>query len=284
MSTLLLVDMSYQIYRACAAHAGLMTAEGDFTGGLYGFMQTMGKSILETGATHCVGCIDSKPYVRSAEYPAYKQLRKAGKNEDLVAMYRVAEPQVHALCAEVGIPLWRLPGFESDDLIGHVVRHQRCRWKRVVAASNDSDLNALLFARNFIIYMGDLKKAWPTAATRDYKWLAARGLTPDQIMLAQALQGTHNDIEGIAGVGEKTAIKAVLHDPSLLRKYRAQYSDLIERNLKLIRLPHATFPRGTRVPARTTRFDARRLYRWAARYEIDCTLTMVNSFEQLDKQ
>ena len=65
---LVCVDLSYQVYRASAAHP-MLTSRRVFTGGLYGFLQTFAKTVRETRATHVAFCQDCKPYRRSLEYP-----------------------------------------------------------------------------------------------------------------------------------------------------------------------------------------------------------------------
>lgn len=276
---LLAVDASYQIYRACAANPQLQTVDGVYTGGMYGFLMTFCKAVRETEATHAVIALDSKPYIRSRDYPQYKKLGRNNTSE-LKERFDLAEPQVHAFMRELGVPLWSEVGFEFDDLIAHTVRRHRGRWARIYAQTNDSDAYQLLDCPTFAIYKDHIRNVVDRKAL-----MHATGLTPEQYMLSTALMGTHNSIEGIRGVGEKTSQKAV-KDAALMRKYRDAHSELIERNLSLIRLPHPEFPRHVAVPGRTSRFNPRALYRVCARYEIECTLSMVNAFEQLagDKQ
>lgn len=274
---LLTVDLSYQCYRAAAAHPTL-TWMDTFTGGLYGFMATLAKTIRETSATHVVGCVDSKPYLRSRDYPEYKQLRKKTRDDDLYELYLETEPLVHDLLRELGVPVWAVAGFEADDLAAHAVRHASSRWSRIYAASNDSDLYQLLTVPNFAVFKDERGTAVDAAALR-----ARFAMSPEEFMLASALQGTHNDIAGIAGVGVKTAAK-IVKDPALLRRYRDSHGAVIDRNLALIKLPHPEFPRSSRLPGRTGPFDARRLYRWAGKYGIEVTGSMVSSFEQVAKE
>lgn len=274
---LLAVDLSYQMYRASASHSNLSSVHGVFTGGLYGFLQSIAKAIRETNSTHVVACRDSKPYLRTRDYPAYKQVRKKSQDPELRKMFDETEPLVLELLSIVGVPVWSVPGFESDDLIAHAATTHRSRFTRIIAASNDSDLYQL-FSKNseFSVY----RDSAITAITAD-RLRTKTGLSPDEFMLASALQGTHNDIEGIKGVGEITASKAV-KDAAVMRKYRDSHGHIIDRNLALIKLPHPEFPRQASLPTRTGKFDQRTLYRWLSTYDIDCTLSMVNAFEQID--
>lgn len=273
---LLAVDFSYQCYRAAASHPTLTRARDDlYTGGLYGFLQSFGKAVRETRATDVLICLDSKPYRRSLTYPDYKQLRKASADDGLLELKQLSGTLILELLALMGVPVWAVPGFESDDLIAATVEVHRSRFVRIYAQSNDSDLYQLLHRPGFAVYRDDINTAVDAQRLSD-----RTGLTPSEFMLATALMGTHNDIEGIKGVGEKTSAK-IVKDPALLRKYRDSHGALIERNLGLIKLPHPEFPRSALIPQRTKTASSRDLYRWLARYDIDCTLQMVNAFEQI---
>lgn len=272
---LLAVDLSYQSYRATAAHPNL-TSDGVFTGGLFGFFQSVSKMIRESNATAAVICVDSKPYRRSEQFPEYKQWRKTNRDDKLLALHKETMTLLRDILPALGLPLWEVPGFESDDLIGHAVQKYRHRYDRIVAASNDSDLFQLLYADNFYVLR---ESEWSSAWTRE-RLAQKKGLTPDQYMLMTAIMGTHNDLPGIHGVGEVGATKAVL-EPGKLRALRDKHADIIDRNLKLIRLPHPEFPWETRIPRATGQFDARQLYRALGRYDVQVTASMVAALEQV---
>jgi len=272
---LLCVDLSYQSYRASAANAKLSSG-GIFTGGLYGFFMAFAAAVRETRATHVAICEDSKPYVRSLEYPDYKLLRKAKADEKLRENHKTSMEMILDVLYECGINSWRVKGFESDDLVGHAVRYYGYRFDAIYAASNDSDLYQLFDAENFHLYGNDIRQLWN--GKRLFKEL---GLTPAEYMLTTALTGTHNDIEGIPKVGPITARKA-LRDAALMRQYRASHGEVIDRNLRLIQLPHKDFPRDERLPEHDPQvFTPRRLYKSLGRYDIDTTNAMLAAFEQL---
>ena len=272
--TLLAVDLSYQTYRAAAAHP-MLSYDGVFTGGVFGFLTTLAKQIRETGASEVVICQDRKPYRRSLLYPEYKMLRKAHQDEDLLEAYVASQPLVMEAIEEIGLPVMGVDGFESDDCIGWIVKQQRHRWRKIYAASNDSDLYQLFWCPWFAVLRKDLSDCV------DYWRIAAgpMGMSPEEFMLSTALQGTHNDIAGIPGVGPKRAYDAV-KNPALMRSYRERYASLIDRNLALIKLPHPVVPH-IRLPPATKSFDHRALYRWASRYGIEVTKSMIDSFEQV---
>lgn len=269
---LLAVDMSYQVYRAAAAHP-MLTSRRVFTGGLYGFFAFLGKAVRETQATHIAFCRDVKPYKRSEVYPAYKSFRKAKADDGLKEMFTQSMKLVLEGLEDSGARTWGLQGFESDDLIGHCVMKYRNRFDRIYAASNDSDLWQLLWADNFRIYRTGI------ADVMSGDKLARKGFTPEEHMLATALMGTHNDIEGIPRVGEVTAFKAV-KDAAAMRAMRERHGALIDRNLALIKLPHPEFPREVTIPTHEG-FNRRTLYSYLGRYDIDVTGAMTSAFEAL---
>ena len=271
---LLAVDLSYQCYRAAAAHP-MLTSRRVFTGGLYGFLTTLGKMVRETKATEVAICADRKPYLRSLTYPQYKQIRKASADEELLKMFKQTTSLVLDFLAVANIPVWGLEGFESDDLIGHAGIKYRHRYKMIYAGSNDSDLYQLLWIPNFAIYTKDI-----TSVVTGESVMRKHGMTPEQYAHSTALTGTHNDIEGIEGVGPVTARKAVL-DPFLMRAIRAKHSDLIDRNRNLIKLPHADLPHDLTIPALLGPLDMRSVYRWCGRYDIEVTSTIEQALKAI---
>jgi 5'-3' exonuclease len=275
--TVLLVDLSYQTYRAAAAHP-MLTSGRHFTGGLYGFMTTIAKIIRETNANEVVFCSDVKPYLRSQLYPEYKQIRKKSADDELIKMFKSSYLLVTGLLQEWGFPIWGIQGFESDDLIAHAAIKYRHRYKAIYAASNDSDLFQLLWIPNFFIYAKDMASLHSGQSV-----MTKHGVTPAQFMLSTALQGTHNDVAGIPKVGPVTALKAI-KDPVFMRALREKHHDLIERNLKLIKLPHDAFPRSEGIPRVTGIFDQRLMIRTLGRFDIDVTQSMLQSFEQVHNE
>lgn len=273
---LLAVDLSNQVWRNLHAHHQLRSSDGKFTGALYGFLTSLAAYIRDTEATDVVICKDSKPYLRSLIYPEYKLLRKKQQRPEDREAYEESIGYVHAALDILGLPVMFAPGFESDDCIGRLVITQRNRFDLIVAASSDSDLHQLLWVPNFLV-MG---KSFAQAVSADTLYVNT-GLTPEQFIIASALQGTHNDIEGILGVGEVTAAKAI-HDPALMRQMREKHLLIIERNLSLIRLPHADFP-PLPLPQRTRAFNPRAFFRFLGQFDIDATKNMLDTFEVVSR-
>jgi DNA polymerase I len=270
---LLCVDVSNQVYKASAAHASL-SSDGVFTGGLYGFLQSIAKAIGDTGATSIVLCTDSKPYRRSQTYIQYKKLRDVAKDPLLAEMATTTIAQIRELVKVVGWPIWSVPEFESDDLIAHAVIHYRNRYDEIIAMSNDSDLYQLFQWSNFALYKG--KKGLYTHADYDKEW----GIPAHEFYLALAMIGTHNEVEGIKGIGPATA-KKYLHDGAAYTELRKKYKAVMERNEALIRLPHPAFPLSSRIPLPSCKYNERALQRFCARYEIQLQRWQSENFERI---
>lgn len=273
---LLTVDLSYQSYRASAANPGL-TSGRFFTGGLYGFFVSISKVIREIDATNILICADSKPYLRSVEYPDYKANRKQNQNEELVKAHKQSLLLIKEVLQEIGIPVWEIPGYESDDLSGYATINLRHRFSRMYVASNDSDLFQLLWIPNLVIYHKNITESWTGELLQE-----KLGLTPEQFMLATALSGTHNGVEGIPQVGEVKSRNAA-KDPQLLRAYREKHGQLIDRNLGLIKLPHPSLVRAKYPGWKTKDFDHRAVYRALGKYDIEVTYSMLDALNKVMK-
>ena len=270
---LLCVDLSNAAYKAAAVHPTL-SSDGVFTGGLYGFMMAIAKAIGETGATAVVLCTDSKPYHRSQLYPEYKLLRADTKDKELAERVTLTITQIRELVKVTGWPIWSVPGFESDDLIAHAVSHYRHRYKEIIAMSNDSDLYQLFKWPHFSLYKG--KKGIYDHLDYDKEW----GLPAHELYLALAMIGTHNEVEGIKGIGPATA-KKYLRDGAAYTELRKKHREVLERNEALIRLPHSDFPVDAQVPFIEHSYDERALQRFCARYEIQLQRWQSENFESL---
>lgn len=274
---LLVVDLNNQVWRATSSHQGL-TSGSTFTGGLYGFLISLCVAIKENKITRVVVGTDSKPYLRSEEYPAYKTLRKKDKDPEQAELMFAAFSQslglVKELCRICGFPIWEVPGFEYDDLVAHVVRKYGHRLDAVVALSNDSDIAQLLDNQHFSIYKGKQKGSYRLKEFRE----EFPGIEPRDMPLMLAMAGTHNDIQGIFKVGPVAAIKAIL-DPARMQALRSKHAAIIDRNLPLIRLPHPKFPRELRIPGHEKQLAQRDLYKFFGRYDIELTKYILDSLE-----
>lgn len=277
---LLAVDLSNQTYRQAAAHQGL-TSGKFFTGGLYGFLVAIAGAITRHGVTDIVLCQDMRPYVRSLLYPEYKALRQGKQDPVLRELQHETMDLVLVMADELGLPVWGVPGFESDDLIAHCVRRYGWRFAQVIGMSNDADLKQLLDHPRFALMSGGKSDALHEGG--DYAiGEGGQVLTPAEYVDMLCLTGTHNEVGGLDGVGPVRGA-AIVKDPVKWRAVLAQHMGMIARNRELIQLPHKQLERDGPVvlPRATKPFDVRMLYRFAGRYDIDVTPRMAEAFEMV---
>ena len=231
MNTLLL-DCQNIAYREAYAKAGL-SYRGRPTNVIYGFLQQVRSLMyLYPGEIHF--CWDNKESLRKQFYPLYKANRHRDELPDQV---KEAFTQIEKLRTEI-LPRLGLNnhhyqwGYEADDLIAVLCKLPG----KSIIVSSDNDLFQCLGPTVSIHNIG--KKA-----LMNYKQFQAEfKVTPQQWIEVKALCGDSSDnIEGISGVGIKTATKIVLGQP-YSKKLQFEHSFFrsvghLERNRKLIRLP-----------------------------------------------
>lgn len=274
-SAILAVDISNLLYRSCHSYRQL-TSGDTFTGGIYGVMTLVAKAINSLQVDRVVICRDMKPYIRSEVYPEYKALRQESKDPVLAELVKDSLALVLEFCQVVGWPVWAVPGFESDDLVAHLAIKYRHRFDRIIAMSNDSDLFQLFSQRGFSIWRG--QRGHYTKEDYDKEW----GLTSEQFKWALAFIGTHNDVEGVKGIGPVKAREIVL-DASKLRLHRDTHRKVVERNYGLISLPYGPFPRTASLPTPTSAYSERVLIRWAGQLDINLTKDMAEAFDRVGR-
>lgn len=205
-SPIYLIDGSGYIFRAYYAIRSLSTAHGFPTNAIYGFTQMVWKLLKEVQPTHCAVVFDSKePTFREAMYADYKANR-AEPPDDLIPQF----PYFRKVVEAMRLPQFELPGFEADDIIGTIATRMAAAGHEVVIITGDKDFMQLVGDRIRII---DTMKEKPIGIAE----VRARfGVDPAQVVDVLGLAGDSTDnVPGIPGIGEKTAIKLVQQFGSL---------------------------------------------------------------------
>ncbi len=198
MRKLYLIDASNMFFRAFYAIRQLNNSKGLPTNALYGYLSMTIKLLKEKKPDYMAYCFDSKERsFRSDLYEEYKAHRTEMPEELVQQM-----PYFEKLTNLLGIPTFKAPGIEADDIIGTLAVLAQKNDVQVVIVSGDKDFAQLV---NPHISMYDtMKEALYDVAGVKEKW----GVRPDQIIDYLALIGdTSDNIPGIAGVGPKTALK-----------------------------------------------------------------------------
>ena len=196
---LLAIDGNSLLYQAYHAFfkANLTTRDGFPTGALKGFFTKLSE-LLKLEPSHVLVAFDvHQPTFRHERYADYKLGRKPA-DEDL----KKQMPVVRELLKEMGIAVVECPRYEGDDVLGTFSRMAEREDLDTLIATGDRDSFQLITERTKIYYTKDNSVVDAAALREKY------GLTPDRMRDLKALMGDASDhIPGIAGVGEKTALK-----------------------------------------------------------------------------
>ncbi|MFP3089517.1 DNA polymerase I [Treponema sp. TIM-1] len=238
---LYLIDAYGLIYRSYFAFISrpLRNAQGKNISALFGFARTL-ISLLDEGAPAAdaagkplagpqrprrLGVVFDSPVptFRHEKYPAYKATRQKAP-EDLHAQVPLVEEALRAL----GVPVLRADGYEADDIIATLARHCQAENRQCYILSSDKDL--LQLVGNGTYELRPLKAFRPEAGPAPQgnfelvgpeEVKAEWGVLPDKVLDLLALIGDSADnVPGVKGVGEKTAVKLMARYGSLDEIYR----------------------------------------------------------------
>jgi len=204
--TLYLIDGSSYIYRAYYAIRHLSSPTGFPTNALYGFTQMLLKVLKERKPDHVAVVFDAgRQTFRNELYSDYKANRLA-MPDDLVPQLAPIKEMVRAF----RIPALEKPGFEADDIIATLARECEERGMAVVVVTGDKDLMQIVTGNvRLLDTMKEKESGVPEVAERF-------GVSPEGVIDILGLAGDSSDnIPGVPGIGEKTAIKLIQEYGSL---------------------------------------------------------------------
>lgn len=207
---LILIDGNSIAYRAFFALPLLNNDKGVHTNAVYGFTMMLMKIIEEEKPTHALVAFDAgKTTFRHKTFSEYKGGRQKTPPE-LSEQF----PYIRELLKSYGIHHYELENYEADDIIGTLSLQGEKDGFEVVVISGDKDLTQLSSDKTtvYITRKGitDMESYTPSHIQEKY------GLTPDRIIDMKGLMGDSSDnIPGVPGVGEKTAIKLLKEFDSL---------------------------------------------------------------------
>ncbi len=204
---LFLLDGMALVYRAHFALIArpIFTSKGVNTSALYGFTQTILDILSKQQPTHLAVALDTEaPTPRHKAYPEYKATRQS-MPEDLSA----ALPHVRRMLEAFRIPLLECDGYEADDIIGTLARKAEKRGFTTYMVTPDKDFGQLVDANTFLYKPGRMGSDVEILGVPEIQ--ARWGIQkPEQVIDILALMGDASDnVPGVPGVGEKTAIKLI---------------------------------------------------------------------------
>ncbi len=197
----------------------LKNSKGEPTSAVYGFMNQLVKIIQDSQPDYLVIASDSKEKTfRHERYDKYKSSR-AEMPEDMVPQIK----RIMELIKALKIPLYILPGYEADDLIGTAVRKAELEGYDSYAVTPDKDYVQLVTDKVTMVKPG---RAGDDVVMMDKaKVLEDYGFEPKYMVDYLAMVGdASDDIPGVAGIGPKSATPLIQQFGSLENIYKNIYS------------------------------------------------------------
>ncbi|HMD01933.1 MAG TPA: DNA polymerase I [Candidatus Baltobacteraceae bacterium] len=201
---LMLLDTYGLVYRAFFALPALTTTRGEPINAAYGFTQMLTKIVADEKPTHVIAAFDKGlPQARVAIYEAYKAQRQA-MPDDLRSQFAL----VRRILDVYRIPMLEIEGEEADDVIATLARQATEAGRRVEVVTGDLDLLQIVDERTTVLTtrrgITELGRYDPAAVRARFD------LEPSQLTDYRGLKGDPSDnLPGIPGVGEKTAVKLI---------------------------------------------------------------------------
>jgi len=207
---LLIIDSNSIIHRAYHALPPLTTKKGELVNAVYGFLLVFLKALKDIRPDFIAATFDTpKPTLRHKKYKEYKAKRPPAPEE----LYSQI-PKVKEFLKAFKVLIFEKEGFEADDLIGTIAtlapRKQVLPKIETIILSGDLDTLQLVNPQTKIY---SLRRGVKDVVLYDENFVKEKfqGLTPGQVLDFKALRGDPSDnIPGVTGVGEKTAISLLL--------------------------------------------------------------------------
>ena len=210
MKKLLVVDGNIILNRAFYGVRMLTTHDGLCTNAVYGMITILLRHIEMSEPDACAIAFDRKaPTFRHKQYAGYKANRK-GMPEELA----VQLPYAKEAAALLGFRVLEMDGYEADDILGTLAARARTAGVACDILTGDRDALQLIDEAGqtrVLLATNQDTVVFDTAA-----FVEKYGVQPDQFVDVKALMGDASDnIPGVAGIGEKTALKLIAEYGSL---------------------------------------------------------------------
>jgi len=213
--------LAYRTYYALTrgSSTAFITREGEPTAGVFGFTSVLLRILEQENPDYLVVVFDTGKTFRDDLFPEYKGTREKMPDDLVIQMARVRQ-----IVDAFDIPRLEMEGYEADDVLGSVARKAVEDGLAVKIITGDRDLLQLVNDRVIVNLPGrslsDAKDYLPEDVV---EYL---GIPPRQVVDFKALVGDKSDnIPGVAGVGEKTAI-SLLQEYDTLDNVYAHLDDL----------------------------------------------------------
>jgi len=217
---LIIIDSNSLIHRSYHALPPLTTKKGELVNAIYGFLLVFFKVIRELQPDYIAACFDfPAPTFRHQKFEAYKATRPKAPDE----LYNQI-PKLKEILKAFNIQIFEKEGFEADDIIGTIShltpKKQVLPEIETIILSGDLDTLQLVNSQTKV---WTLKKGVKDTILYDVQVVKEKygGLRSDQLPDFKALKGDPSDnIPGVSGIGEKTAIELVKNFGSIENLYQ----------------------------------------------------------------
>ena len=209
---ILILDANSILNRAFYGIRSLSTKDGIFTNGIYGFLNILMKLKEQVEPDKIFAAFDLKaPTFRKEIYPEYKAGRKP-QPQELTMQF----PILKEILELYGVNVLQKEGYEADDFLGTVARLCGQRDFECYIATGDRD-SLQLVNKTTTVLLAATKAGQPELRVyTPERIFEIYGVMPIQLIDVKALMGDASDnIPGVAGVGEKTALALIARFRSL---------------------------------------------------------------------
>ena len=221
MSRLVLIDGNSILNRAFYGIMGnkmLITKDGTYTNAVYGFLSIFFKIIDDLNPEYMAVAFDlSAPTARHKMYEGYKATRKGMPNELASQM-----PILKEILKAMHITVIEKEGYEADDILGTIAKRAEKKNLEVTILSGDRDTFQLA-SDHITIRIPRTKMGKTETEDFDSKMVEEiYGVKPKQLIEVKGLMGDNSDnIPGVPGIGEKTALNLIKEYGNIDAIYRA---------------------------------------------------------------
>jgi DNA polymerase-1 len=220
------VDGNSVIHRAFHALPPLKNKKGEIVNAVYGFLLVLLKIIKEFDPKYLAVCFDlAEPTFRKKAYADYKAKRKKAPQE----LYDQI-PKIKDFLKVFNISICEKPGFEGDDIVGTLVNS----FNNINNVIVSGDLDTLQLVKdNITVYF--LNRGVKESVLYNENLVKKKydGLSKEELIDLKALKGDLSDnIPGVKGIGEKTAIDLVKKFKTIENLYKEIENKEIKKSVK----------------------------------------------------
>ena len=225
MKKMLVIDGNSILNRAFYGIRLLTNRDGLYTNAVYGMITILSRHLETLSPEYCAVAFDLKaPTFRHSLYNGYKANRK-GMPEELA----VQLPYAKECMKEMGLSVITCEGYEADDILGTLAHSMGDEETHVYLLTGDRDSLQLISEHVSVL----LVKTKETILFDTQEFIAQYGVSPSEFVDVKALMGDSSDnIPGVAGIGEKTALKLIADYHNIENLYTALRDAALSEGIK----------------------------------------------------